>query len=90
MKSFEKGLNFFGKHRIILVVLCYTFIHSMSLRFLIVSGQFNYTKTSWFHAIFMPDNIEFSMCTALIQVRSLSYLYINRNTIDLCIYNMIQ
>ena len=34
----------------------------MSLRFVIVSGQLNYIKTRWFHAIFMPVIIEFSRC----------------------------
>lgn len=47
---------------IILSCLYYTFIHSMSLRFVIVSEQLNYIKTRWFHAIFMPVIIEFLRC----------------------------
>ena len=32
---------------------------------MIVSEQLNYTKTRWFHAIFMPVIIEFSRCIGI-------------------------
>ena len=41
--------------------LCYTVIHSMSLRWYFVFEQLNYTKTRVFHAILLPVIIEFSM-----------------------------
>ena len=63
MESGKKTLDRFRNLLIILSCLCYTFIHSMSLRLLIVFGQLNYTKTRRFHAIFMPVIIEFSRCT---------------------------
>jgi hypothetical protein len=46
----------------IFLVLCYTVIHSMSLRWYVVSEQFNYTKNRVFHAILLPIIIEFSRC----------------------------
>lgn len=60
MKSGEKSFDRFRNPLIILCRLCYTFIHSMNLRLLIVFGQLNYTKTRGFHAIFMSVIIEFS------------------------------
>ena len=62
MKSGKKSFDSFRNLVIILVVLCYTAIHSMSLRWYVVSEQFNYTKTRVFHAILMPVIIEFSRC----------------------------
>ena len=60
MESGEKSFDGFRNLVIILVVLCYTVIHSMSLRWYVVSGQFNYTKNRVFHAILLPVFIEFS------------------------------
>ena len=62
MESGKKSFDSFRNLVIILVVLCYTVIHSMSLRWYVVSEQFNYTKTRVFHAILMPVIIEFSRC----------------------------
>ena len=62
MESGEKSFDSFRNLVIILVVLCYTVIHSMSLRWYVVSEQFNYTKTRVFHAILLPVFIEFSRC----------------------------
>ena len=65
MESCKKTLDSFRNLVIILSVLCYTFIHSMSPPVLIVSEQLNYTKPDGIHAIFMPVMIEFSryICT---------------------------
>ena len=62
MKSDKKSPDSFRNLVIILVVLCYTFIHSMSPPVLIVSEQLNYTKPDGIRAIFMPVVIEFSRC----------------------------
>ena len=62
MESGEKSFDSFRNLVIILVVLCYTVIHSMSLRWYVVSEQFNYTKNRVFHAILLPVFIEFSRC----------------------------
>lgn len=62
MESGEKFFDSFRNLVIILAVLCYTVIHSMSLRWYVVSEQFNYTKTRVFHAILLPVFIEFSRC----------------------------
>ena len=62
MKSCKKSFDRFRNLLIILGRLCDTFIHSMSLQFVIVSEQLNYIKTRRFHAIFMPVIIEFSRC----------------------------
>ena len=48
MKPCEKSFDRFRNLLIILSRLCYTFIHSMSLRFVIVFRQLNYTKTIGF------------------------------------------
>ena len=60
MKSCKKSSNCFRNLVIILSVLCYTFVHSMSPPVLIVFEQLNYTKPDGIHAIFMPVIIEFS------------------------------
>ena len=44
----EKSFDRFRNLLIILSRLCYTFIHSMSLRFVIVFWRLNYTKTIGF------------------------------------------
>ena len=62
MESGKKSFDSFRNLVIILVVLCYTVIHSMSLRWYVVSGQFNYTKNRVFHAILLPVFIGFSRC----------------------------
>ena len=62
MKSCKKSSNCFRNLVIILSVLCYTFVHSMSPPVLIVFEQLNYTKPDGIHAIFMPVIIEFSRC----------------------------
>ena len=48
MKPCEKSFDRFRNLLIILSRLCYTFIHSMSLRFVIVFWRLNYTKTIGF------------------------------------------
>ena len=48
MKSRKKSFDRFWNLLIILSCLCYTFIHSMSLRFVIVFWQLNYTKAIGF------------------------------------------
>lgn len=62
MKPCKKSSDRFRNLAIILIVLCYTFIHSMSPPVLIVSDQLNYTKPDGIRAIFMPVVIEFSRC----------------------------
>ena len=62
MKSCKKTSDCFRNLVIILSVLCYTFVHSMSPPVLIVFEQLNYTKPDGIHAIFMPVIIEFSRC----------------------------
>jgi hypothetical protein len=62
MESGKKSFDSFRNLVIILAVLCYTVIHSMSLRWYFVFGQLNYTKTRVFHAILLPVMIEFSRC----------------------------
>ena len=62
MESGKKSFDSFRNLVIILAVLCYTVIHSMSLRWYFVFGQLNYTKTRVFHAILLPVIIEFSRC----------------------------
>ena len=48
MKPCEKSFDRFRNLLIILSRLCYTFIHSISIRFVIVFLQLNYTKTIGF------------------------------------------
>ena len=48
MKPCKKSFDRFRNMLIILSRLCYTFIHSMSLRFVIVFWQLNYIKTIGF------------------------------------------
>ena len=62
MKPCEKSFDRFRNLLIILRRLCYTFIHSMSLRFVIVFLATQLYQNHWFHAIFMPVIIEFSRC----------------------------
>ena len=62
MESGKKSFDSFRNLVIILAVLCYAVIHSMSLRGDFVFGQLNYTKTRVFHAILLPVIIEFSRC----------------------------
>ena len=62
MKPCEKSFDRFRNLLIILSRLCYTFIHSMSLRFVIVFLATQLYQNHWFHAIFMPVIIEFSRC----------------------------
>ena len=81
MESGEKFFDSFRNLVIILAVLCYTVIHSMSLRWYVVSEQFNYTKTRVFHAILLPVFIEFSRCIgtyASAKFELISKLAINR------------
>lgn len=60
MESGKKSFDSCRNLVIILAVLCYTVIHSMSLRWYFVFEQLNYTKTRVFHAILLPVIIEFS------------------------------
>ena len=62
MKPCKKSFDRFRNLLIILRRLCYTFIHSMSLRFVIVFLATQLYQNHWFHAIFMPVIIEFSRC----------------------------
>lgn len=48
MKPCKKSFDRFRNLLIILSRLCYAFIHNMSLRFVIVFWQLNYTKTIGF------------------------------------------
>ena len=41
---------------------------------MIVSEQLNYTKTRWFHAIFMPVIIEFSRCIGIYSSAKFEYI----------------
>ena len=62
MKPCKNSFDRFRNLLIILSRLCYTFIHSMSLRFVIVFLATQLYQSHWFHAIFMPVIIEFSRC----------------------------
>jgi len=44
---------------------------------MIVSEQLNYTKTRWFHAIFLPVIIEFSRCIGTYSSAKFEYLMYN-------------
>ena len=77
MKPCKKSFDRFRNLLIILRRLCYTFIHSMSLRFVIVFLATQLYQNHWFHAIFMPVIIEFSRCISTFNVRSLSYYKIH-------------
>ncbi len=77
MESGEKSFDGFRNLVIILVVLCYTVIHSMSLRWYVVSGQFNYTKNRVFHAILLPVFIEFSRGIGTYSSAKFEYLIYN-------------
>ena len=46
---------------------------------MIVSRQLNYTKTRWFHAIFMPVIIEFSRCIGTYSSAKFELYEINQN-----------
>ena len=48
---------------------------------MIVSEQLNYTKTRWFHAIFMPVIIEFSRCIGIYSSAKFEYLIENLDDI---------
>ena len=74
MESDKKSSNSFRNLVIILSVLCYTFIHSMSPPVLIVFGQLNYTKPDGIHAIFLPVIIEFSRCIRTYSSAKFEYL----------------
>ncbi len=55
---------------------------------MIVSEQLNYTKTRWFHAIFMPVIIEFSRCigiysSAKFELDKISIILISLNTLSI-------
>ena len=62
MKPCEKSFDRFRNLLIILSRLCYTFIHSISIRFVIVFFATQLYQNHWFHAIFMPVIIELSRC----------------------------
>ena len=89
MKSGKKFSNRFRNLVIILVVLCYTFIHSMSLRFLIVFGTTQLYQTRRFHAIILPVNIEFSRCIGTYlsaKFELINFLKNYKKMSDLCQY----
>ena len=62
MKPCKKSFDKFRNLLIILSRLCYTFIHSISLRFVIVFLATQLYQNHLFHAIFMPVMIKFSRC----------------------------
>ena len=72
MKPCEKSFDRFRNLLIILSRLCYTFIHSMSLRFVIVFWQLNYTKTIGFMLFLCQLLLNFQGAKAHFNVRSLS------------------
>ena len=74
MKLCEKTFDRFRNLLIILSRLCYTFIHSMSLRFVIVFRQLNYTKTFGFMLFLCQLLLNFQGAWAHFNVRSLSKL----------------
>ena len=81
MESGEKFFDSFRNLVIILAVLCYTVIHSMSLRWYVVSEQFNYTKTRVFHAILLPVFIEFSRCIGTYASAKFEFMSDNPDTV---------
>ena len=81
MESGEKFFDSFRNLVIILAVLCYTVIHSMSLRWYVVSEQFNYTKTRVFHAILLPVFIEFSRCIGTYASAKFELIYLTEGVI---------
>ena len=72
MKPCEKSIDRFRNLLIILSRLCYTFIHSMSLRFVIVFWRLNYTKTIGFMLFLCQLLLNFQGAKAHFNVRSLS------------------
>ena len=72
MKPCEKSFDRFRNLLIILSRLCYTFIHSMSLRFVIVFWRLNYTKTIGFMLFLCQLLLNFQGAKAHFNVRSLS------------------
>ena len=72
MKPCEKSFDRFRNLLIILSRLCYTFIHSISLRFVIVFWQLNYTKTICFMLFLCQLWLNFQGAKAHFNVRSLS------------------
>ena len=72
MKPCEKSFDRFRNLLIILSRLCYTFIHSMSLRFVIVFWRLNYTKTIGFILFLCQLLLNFQGAKAHFNVRSLS------------------
>ena len=77
MKPCEKSFDRFRNLLIILSRLCYTFIHSMSLRFVIVFWRLNYTKTIGFMLFLCQLLLNFQGAKAHFNVRSLSYYKIH-------------
>ena len=72
MKLCKKSFDRFRNLLIILSRLCYTFIHSISLRFVIVFWQLNYTKTIGFMLFLCQLLLNFQGAKAHFNVRSLS------------------
>ena len=72
MKPCEKSFDRFRNLLIILSRLCYTFIHNMSLRFVIVFWRLNYTKTIGFMLFLCQLLLNFQGAKAHFNVRSLS------------------
>ncbi len=72
MKPCKKSFDKFRNLLIILSRLCYTFIHSISLRFVIVFWQLNYTKTICFMLFLCQLLLNFQGAKAHFNVRSLS------------------
>ena len=72
MKPCKKSFDKFRNLLIILSRLCYTFIHSISLRFVIVFWQLNYTKTICFMLFLYQLLLNFQGAEAHFSVRSLS------------------
>ena len=73
MNPCEKSFDRFRNLLIILSRLCYTFIHSMSLRFVIVFRQLNYSKPFGFTLFLCQLLLNFQGAWAHFNVRSLSY-----------------
>ena len=72
MKLCKKSFDRFRNLIIILSHLCYTFIHSISIRFVIVFLQLNYTKTIGFMLFLCQLLLNFQGAKAHFNVRSLS------------------
>ena len=69
IKPCKKSFDRFRNLLIILSRLCYTFIHSMILRFVIVFRQLNYTNTIGFMLFLCQLLLNFRNCEGTEQLR---------------------